>query len=572
MNIREITAILSIKSKRNIRHKILLSNLLTIIFSVLIVIIISVTFYFVDLYRNTYLDFLSIDKNWVAMENSLYLSVTRWHRGEFYSDFKNRIVIIDEKILRLSELSEKSIYRFIFPDSYIKEMKQTVTLWKEVKKSKIEPIVILIDGFVIDRDVENLLTVDQRKNIDKDMLFYANLNIREMIYSYTGDSTDSCYFRGRQILFHVDGFWQFTGFYTKKVVNALKISKKYSDNAAAFSYTTILILLVIQITLGTIFALRISKVIIRPLKELSDTAKQIATGDFDTELTDNSVEAELKDMVMSFNDMIHSLKKRDILINDQKKALESTNEELLELYVDLNNEKEKSEMLLYNILPEDVAYELKKHGRVEPVHYESVSIMFADIKGFTQIAENMSPDKLIGKLDNYFSAMDHIIERHHLEKLKTIGDCYMCAGGCPKQSKTHFVDIVLAALEIRQFLKDSENKDANDLKWEMRIGIHTGPLVAGIIGKKKFIYDIWGDAVNTASRMESSGEPCEVNISRYTYELIKDFFETEYRGKRLIKNKGEVDMFFVKGIKKELSVNSDGNVPNSLFLEMRGRL
>ncbi|MCB1176021.1 MAG: GAF domain-containing protein, partial [Leptospiraceae bacterium] len=233
-------------------------------------------------------------------------------------------------------------------------------------------------------------------------------------------------------------------------------------------------------------------------------------------------------------------------------------------------ERQKSEKLLLNILPKDVATELKEKGFSEPVLFDSVSVMFTDFKGFTQIAETLTPQELVKDLDACFVQFDKISERYNLEKLKTIGDSYMCAGGIPRKNVTHAIDSVLAAMEIQDFM--NMMKDLKEKKgfpyWEIRLGIHTGPLVAGVIGEKKFAYDVWGDTVNTASRMESSGTPGKINISGTTYDLVKDLFECEYRGKVNAKNKGEVDMYYVYGLKEEYSKEGDRKTPNGKFWEL----
>ncbi len=230
-------------------------------------------------------------------------------------------------------------------------------------------------------------------------------------------------------------------------------------------------------------------------------------------------------------------------------------------------ERQKSEKLLLNILPKDVAMELKEKGFAEPSLFESVSVLFTDFKGFTSIAENMSPNELVKELDACFIQFDKITEHFNLEKLKTIGDSYMCAGGIPIKNKTHAIDSILAALEIQNFMNTIRSeKEKNGLPyWEIRLGIHTGPLVAGVIGERKFAYDVWGDTVNTASRMESSGAAGKINISGATYELVKDFFECEYRGKINAKNKGEIDMYFVHGLKPEFSKAGTSLTPNGNF-------
>ncbi|MFO1524842.1 MAG: adenylate/guanylate cyclase domain-containing protein [Turneriella sp.] len=237
------------------------------------------------------------------------------------------------------------------------------------------------------------------------------------------------------------------------------------------------------------------------------------------------------------------------------------------LFKQVQEEREKSEKLLLNILPKDVAIELKEKGFAEPVQFDAVSVLFTDFQGFTKIAEFLSPSELIKELDACFVQFDKITERHRLEKLKTIGDSYMCAGGIPKPSDTHAIDCVLAAIEIRNFMAQMQEikKSLGEPYWELRIGIHSGPLIAGVIGEKKFAYDVWGDTVNTASRMESSGSPGKVNISGTTYELIKEFFRCEYRGKVGAKNKGEVDMYYVIGLKPEYALDSEGRVPNGKF-------
>jgi len=214
----------------------------------------------------------------------------------------------------------------------------------------------------------------------------------------------------------------------------------------------------------------------------------------------------------------------------------------------IEEEKDRSEKLLLNILPLETAQELKEKGSATPKHYGKVSVLFTDFKGFTKIAEKLTAQQLIEELNYCFFEFDKIIDKHNLEKIKTIGDAYMCAGGIPAANETNPVDIVRAGLEIKAFmekLKTDREKEGKDY-WELRIGIHTGEVVAGVVGKNKFAYDIWGDAVNTASRMESSGIPGQVNISGTTYELIKDRFICTHRGKILAKNKGEIDMYIVE--------------------------
>ena len=214
----------------------------------------------------------------------------------------------------------------------------------------------------------------------------------------------------------------------------------------------------------------------------------------------------------------------------------------------IEDEKDRSEKLLLNILPLETAQELKEKGSATPKHYDKVSVLFTDFKGFTNIAEKLTAQELIEELNYCFFEFDKIIDKHHLEKIKTIGDAYMCAGGIPVANQTNPIDIVRAGLEIKAFMEQLRIDRVNQGKeyWELRIGIHTGEVVAGVVGKNKFAYDIWGDAVNTASRMESSGIPGQVNISGTTYKFIKDHFHCTYRGKVQAKNKGEIDMYIVE--------------------------
>ena len=234
---------------------------------------------------------------------------------------------------------------------------------------------------------------------------------------------------------------------------------------------------------------------------------------------------------------------------------------------ELISDKEKIDKLLLNILPPAVAQELKDQGYVQPVFYESATIVFTDFVGFTKITEKLTPDQLVRELDEAFSRFDRVMDKYGLEKLKTIGDSYMYAGGVPVINNTHEIDAVLGALEIQSFVEQINKEKACKGRpvFEIRIGINTGPLMAGVVGEKKFVYDVWGDSVNLASRMESSGKKGRVNISESTHVRIKDLFETEARGQIIAKNKGAVEMYFVKRIKPELSSDAAGFIPNERF-------
>lgn len=212
----------------------------------------------------------------------------------------------------------------------------------------------------------------------------------------------------------------------------------------------------------------------------------------------------------------------------------------------IEEEKNRSNNLLLNILPEETALELKKNGKVQAKKFESVTVLFTDFEGFTHYAEKLPPEKLVESIDYYFSKFDTIMEKYNLEKIKTVGDAYMCAGGLPFPTGDHAYKMTLAALEIAKFVNISEELiTQNQTHFKIRIGINTGPLVAGVVGIKKFSYDIWGDTVNIASRMESNSEPGKINISEYTYQIIKNDFECEYRGEIEVKNKGMMKMYFV---------------------------
>ena len=215
---------------------------------------------------------------------------------------------------------------------------------------------------------------------------------------------------------------------------------------------------------------------------------------------------------------------------------------------ELQVEKKKSDDLLLNILPEQVAEELKQTGTSKARKYENVSVMFTDFKEFTKRSEKLSPEDLVEEIDGCFKKFDEIISKYNLEKIKTIGDAYMCVDGIPNNENTNPVNALKAAIEIRDFIKTEREKRQKEGKdfFEIRIGIHTGPVVAGIVGRKKFAFDIWGDAVNTAARMEQYSEAGKVNVSEATYQLIKDHFDCEYRGEIEAKNKGKLKMYFVE--------------------------
>lgn len=237
-------------------------------------------------------------------------------------------------------------------------------------------------------------------------------------------------------------------------------------------------------------------------------------------------------------------------INKQKMGLLTVGGILLLLgflVIVILREKKRSEKLLLNILPAAVAKQLKQKGKSQPKKYDSVSVIFADIKGFTQISENLSPEELLKEINIYFTAFDLIMDKYSIEKIKTIGDCYMAVSGLPVEKDDHAVRAVHAAKDMQSFVKEMKisNLSTNKTVFEIRIGIHSGPAVAGIVGTRKFQYDIWGDTVNTANRLETNCEVGKVNISEVTYELVKNYFDFSYRGKIETKGKGNISMYYL---------------------------
>ena len=207
--------------------------------------------------------------------------------------------------------------------------------------------------------------------------------------------------------------------------------------------------------------------------------------------------------------------------------------------------KNRSENLLLNILPQETAQELMENGKVKAKKFDSATVLFSDFKGFTKLAEHVEPEQLVQSIDFYFKAFDEITTKYGLEKIKTIGDSYMCAGGLPTESQTHARDVIRAGQDMIDLVTKEWKADDDLIHFEIRIGVHTGPVVAGIVGIKKWQYDIWGDTVNIASRIESNSETGRINLSETTYKEIKDEFPCEYRGVIDVKNRGSLKMYFL---------------------------
>jgi len=280
----------------------------------------------------------------------------------------------------------------------------------------------------------------------------------------------------------------------------------------------------------------LSRKISIPVLALRDAANKVGEGDL-TQWVKNKSRDEIGELSKAFNNMV--------------KDISTARQEVEQRTQELRVEKKKSDELLLNILPSETAEELKRTGKAKTKHYDSVSVLFTDFKDFTSIAEKMDPNDLVAELHYCFSAFDRIIKKHDIEKIKTIGDSYMCVAGLPLKNELHPINIANAAIEIREFMqmhkidKQAKGEDSFDI----RIGIHTGEVVAGIVGENKFAYDIWGNTVNTASRLESNSEPGKINISETLYQLIHDKYDCVLRGKISVKGIGEIPMYFLEGIK-----------------------
>jgi ligand-binding sensor domain-containing protein/class 3 adenylate cyclase/predicted metal-dependent HD superfamily phosphohydrolase len=257
-------------------------------------------------------------------------------------------------------------------------------------------------------------------------------------------------------------------------------------------------------------------------------------------------------------------------IEQKNREIEAEKNKVIEQQRLLQIEKDKTERVLKNVIPESTAEELKKSGKARARAYKTVSVMFTDFVGFTNISDRTSPTELVKKLDVYFTKFDEIIVRNNLEKIKTIGDAYMCAGGVPVRNKTNPIDACLAALQIQDYIqRRMHDAIANGEEyWELRLGVNTGEVTAGVIGSERLAFDIWGATVNHAQRMEMLGAPGEVTITGETYQHIEPYFDVSFKGKAQTKSRGVIDMYVVARIKPELSENGEGIYPNERFHEI----
>ncbi len=249
------------------------------------------------------------------------------------------------------------------------------------------------------------------------------------------------------------------------------------------------------------------------------------------------------------------------------------NQELIEHHERLTRENDKLQAKIENF--KAILADMKDKGaeidesiidRPRSLKFKMATVLFANIHGFSRIEDGMDSEKLMDELDQVLWQFDELLKKYNIHKIKTIGDSYMCAGGIPVKNITNPVQVVLAALMMQQYLNDLEaDGKSGEHIWELKIGIHTGPVTADMVGRRKVSYDIKGDTVNIASRMESSGEAGKILISVMTYEMVKEFFVCDYYGKLPVKYKGDLEMFEVKGLKPEFSENGDGLVPNEMF-------
>jgi len=257
---------------------------------------------------------------------------------------------------------------------------------------------------------------------------------------------------------------------------------------------------------------------------------------------------------------IAKLAKQNQDLEDQLKGLQKENEKL-------NQDLDKKRAILANLTPEQRDMEGKPESRPTSIKFNMATVLFADIHGFNRISSTMDSEALMDELDGIFFQFDTIVKKYNIEKIKTIGDSYMCAGGIPVKNITNPIDVVMAALEMQEYLKQIRKNATTDSGqvWDLKLGIHTGPVTAAIAGKKKISYDIKGDTVNTATRIESTSEVGQIVISVMTYELVKEFFVCEYYGKMPVKYKADLDMYSVKGLKPEFTEEGDGITPNKAF-------
>lgn len=307
-----------------------------------------------------------------------------------------------------------------------------------------------------------------------------------------------------------------------------------------------------SMVIAVVVAYLIARYLTASLSELSLGAALIGANDLEHRITVRSAD-EIGTVAGAFNSMASNLL-------HSREELTAANTELTARNEEVEHERQVSQSLLLNILPEQVASELAANGSFAPRYYEDVTVLFTDFVGFTLSTEKLAADELVNVLNGYFTAFDQIVSRYGLEKMKTIGDAYFCAGGLPVRSPSHPVDAALAAFEMIHEVQQRTLPDGS--QWKVRIGLNTGPVVAGVVGIRKFAFDVWGDTVNLGSRMETGGAPNRINVSEPVYRRAKDFFSFESRGKILTKEKKELETYFINGVQPVLLAGaSEGPIP-----------
>jgi class 3 adenylate cyclase/HAMP domain-containing protein len=332
------------------------------------------------------------------------------------------------------------------------------------------------------------------------------------------------------------------------------------DHVARLTDTATFVMFSLSGVLAIFISSRLSRYLTGRLNDLKLGAALIGDGQLNHKIQINSKD-ELGDLARSFNEMAEHLSAAQHQLTD-------ANAELTARHQEVEKQRQLSDALLLNILPDQVAAELRVNETVEPKYFEDVTILFTDFVGFTVSTEKLAAEDLVHRLHEYFTAFDEITSRYRIEKLKTIGDSYMCVSGMPSRTPSHPVDMVLAAMEMLEAVKTLSSRPGYP-NWRVRIGVHTGSVIAGVVGIKKFAFDVWGDSVNYSSRMESSGIPNRINISERTQSRVKDFFSLEERGKITTKDKREVDMFLVNGVLPELLDSQDQNPPPAFLRRYR---
>lgn len=365
---------------------------------------------------------------------------------------------------------------------------------------------------------------DEHSNFKINKTVYKTFPENVNVDPYAG-SNDQYIIRNAAFQSHIMNGEILLSFSTSEIIRAL------SEIRIASTVASIIVFLV-----GLFIGYRLARNISVPVLALRDAANKVGEGDL-TQVVKNRSRDEIGELSIAFNKMVKDISSARKLVNERTK--------------ELTLEKKKSDELLLNILPFETAEEIKSTGTAKARHYKSVTVLFTDFKDFTSISETMSPENLVNELHHCFSSFDKIILKHKIEKIKTIGDSYMCVSGLPHENATHYFNAVNAAIEMRDFMINYRNEKSakGEIGFEVRIGIHTGPVVAGIVGINKFAFDIWGSTVNMASRLETKSDADKINVSEDLYNLVKDKYNCIPRGNFVVKGLGKIPMYFVEGIK-----------------------